>query len=113
MSLLIKSGIGAARVVMLQSCMWGVAAIVDQVYEENGIKECWITAGIDGQHQDGSLHYVGYAIDVRTNNVPTGELDPIRAEIKRRLGDDFDVVKEGDHFHIEAQPHKAYTGVTT
>ena len=108
--LLIKSGTGAARVVLLQACMWGAAGIINEVYEDFGVTECWITAGIDGQHQDGSLHYVGYAIDVRTSNVPTDKLKTMRAEMKRRLGDDFDVVEESTHFHIEAQPHKAYTG---
>lgn len=72
-----------------------------------------ITAMLDGKHMDGSLHYKGLAFDCRLPSwyqqprpavVPTPEDHALQEELKRELGDDFDVVLEGDHIHIEYDP---------
>lgn len=72
--------------------------------------ECVITAGIDGKHQPGSLHYKGFAWDIRTFNIPKDKLEEIRLLLKTKLGDDYDVVVEGDHMHCEFDPKSPYTG---
>ena len=59
--------------------------------------ELVITSGKDGTHGNGSLHYEGKAVDLRTWNV----LDSLVKQLKAHLGPDYDVVLEKDHIHIE------------
>lgn len=80
--------------------------VADRVYEAHGI-DMVITAGSDGRHSPGSLHYLGLAADIRTNNVLPGQLESILIGLKDALGgehSEFDVVNENDHLHIEYQP---------
>lgn len=72
-------------------------------------RTCTITGCIDGRHSRGSLHYLGLAIDLRTRDLPSGEPYEIVNLLKSALGEDFDVVMESDHIHIEFQPKEAYT----
>lgn len=66
-----------------------------------------ITSVIDGEHMEGSLHYVGHAFDLR---LPANSTTPvIIEELTTSLGGDFDVVLEETHIHIEYQPKEAYT----
>lgn len=75
--------------------------IANQVYVERGFI-CTITSGRDGNHMPGSLHNAGLAIDIRTRNIDSlQDKRYMRDEIARRLGDQFDVVLESDHIHIE------------
>lgn len=76
------------------------------VYEDFGLGECIMTSATDGSHSRESLHYAGQAFDLRTRHVEQAKLQPAKTELQRRLGDDFDVILEGDHFHIEYQPKK-------
>lgn len=59
-----------------------------------------ITSITDGEHMPKSLHYVGFALDIRK---PTSEYD-IDYDLRKCLGKEFDVVVEEDHIHIEYQP---------
>ncbi len=68
-----------------------------------------ITACVDGKHMAGSLHYAGAAIDVRTRDLPPADVPKVLARIKSCVGDDFDVLLEADHIHIEFQPKQALT----
>ena len=54
----------------------------------------------DGVHSSGSLHYSDDAVDMRTNNLTQSQTDAIVTELQQLLGDDFDVIDEGDHIHI-------------
>ncbi len=69
-----------------------------------------ITACVDGKHTTCSLHYAGAAIDLRTRDVPAGDVSKLIAQIKAALGDDFDVLLEVDHIHIEFQPKQEING---
>jgi len=62
--------------------------------------ELVVTAVSDGAHSPGSLHYVGYAFDCRLPEHP----DSFVKELRLRLGQEFDVVPEKDHVHVEYQP---------
>jgi len=89
--------------------------IVDQVFGAFGY-DCLITHISDGKHGEASLHYIGDAIDVihvPYKTLPMELANEIRDELSRRLNGfprsaglkgDYDVVFEGDHFHIEYQP---------
>lgn len=63
-----------------------------------------VTSVCDGTHMKTSLHYQGLAMDVRTREIPEVMLRPCLEEIKSVLGSQFDVVLEGDHYHIEFDP---------
>lgn len=89
----------------VQGCDWRMfqaALIAEQIYKKYGA-ECVITAGTDGKHMEGSLHYKGLALDLRTFNVPGREL-AICNQIKQALGPDYDVIIEKDHIHLEYDP---------
>ena len=70
-----------------------------------------VTACVDGKHMAGSLHYAGAAIDLRTRDVAPADVQKLITQIKACLGDDFDVLLEVDHLHIEFQPKQALTNV--
>ena len=65
---------------------------------------CVCTAGTDGKHMEGSLHYKALAVDLRSRHVAADALPKIVDELKARLGKDFDVILEGDHIHAEHDP---------
>jgi hypothetical protein len=104
--LLIKPG---ARIFGLRPEMLLAAVAAERVYAEAG-HDFVITAGVDGKHATGSLHYAGAAIDVRTRDVPAADVPKLLARINACLGDDFDVLLEVDHIHIEFQPKVPLTG---
>lgn len=77
--------------------------VASEVYRELGY-DCVVTAVTDSTHVGASLHYVGYALDLRTKHVPMEKREAVRAEIAVRLSPQFDVILEADHIHIEFQP---------
>ena len=82
--------------------MFQAALIAEEVYKKLGA-ECVITAGTDGKHMNGSLHYEGRALDLRTRNIAGRELQA-KVALQQRLGKNFDVVIEADHIHLEYDP---------
>lgn len=82
--------------------MFHAAIVAEQIYKKFGA-ECVITAGTDGKHMEGSLHYKGCALDMRTWNVAGRELQ-VKVELQQALGKDYDVVLEKDHIHVEWDP---------
>lgn len=78
--------------------------IIAEVFSDFGY-DCTLTSGREGNHMNGSLHYLGKANDFRTFHVG----DPVKigliaADISRRLGPDYDVVVEHTHIHVEYDP---------
>ena len=61
-----------------------------------------ITSGLDGNHMEGSKHYIGQAIDLRTRDLTNPSL--ARDKLSQSLGSDYDVVLESDHIHVEYDP---------
>lgn len=84
--------------------MWEAALVAEAVYKEFGFSEITVTEGSGGKHKDGSLHYKGLAIDIRTWHIASESLQVIAGEIRHRLGPDYDVVVEADHIHLEYDP---------
>lgn len=62
---------------------------------------CVITSASDGTHGPNSLHYNGLALDIRTRHVMETMLPLIHRDAKNELGEQFDVVLEADHLHVE------------
>ena len=81
--------------------------IAASVYWSHG-KTVTVTSGIEGSHSRGSKHYAGMAFDLRTSHLLTSEREAIEKDLKASLGADFDVVFEGNHFHIEYDPKEPY-----
>jgi hypothetical protein len=67
-------------------------------------KTAVITSAKDGRHKRGSLHYSGNAIDLRTRHLVAGEPEKILLLLREWLTDEFDVILEKDHIHLEFQP---------
>ena len=62
-----------------------------------------VTSAVDGEHMEGSLHYVGAAVDLR---YPTEGAPSVVSKLTTQLGDNYDVVPETTHIHIEFQPKR-------
>ena len=82
--------------------MFHAAVICEAVYAKRGV-ELVITSANDGKHGDKTLHHKGLALDLRTWTLG-GRAPEVLPELKAALGDDYDVVLEKDHFHIEYDP---------
>ena len=63
-----------------------------------------ITSVSDGKHSENSLHYSGNAFDCRTRHLTESQAQLVALQLKKNLGDEFDVVLEKTHCHIEYQP---------
>jgi hypothetical protein len=80
--------------------------VIDGVLSSVGVPLV-ITSMNDGGHMRRSRHYEGAAFDFRLPSRTTGKIKDDNAvweELKSKLGWGFDVVLEGDHFHIEWDP---------
>lgn len=76
--------------------------IACQVWKRHGMSLLTVTSANDGEHKTNSLHYTGNAVDLRTHTLP--DQCAMRDELAEELGDDYDVVLEVDHLHIEFDP---------
>ena len=82
--------------------MFRAAIIAEEIFAKYG-SELVITSANDGKHKDNSLHYKGLALDLRTWHIAGREGAVVR-ELQRALGNDFDIVLEKDHIHLELDP---------
>lgn len=73
------------------------------VYRKYGY-DLVLTSALDGAHSPNSRHYVGLAIDIRTRDIARYDLADIIQDLKTALGDEYDVVLEHDHLHVEHDP---------
>lgn len=98
-----KSGV---KVGGLQPEILTALAVADGVYREHGA-EFVVTSVMDGRHGPGSKHYEGFGFDSRTRHVARPVAERIADEVRRRLTDEYDVVLESDHLHVEFDPKEA------
>ena len=66
-----------------------------------GQYDCVITSANDSKHGPNSLHYSGRALDLRTRHLNEQGLQAVFHKLKEALGEQFDVVLESDHIHLE------------
>jgi hypothetical protein len=91
--------------VNLQDVSWRMfhaAVIAESVYRKYGV-ELVITSANDGKHGDKTLHHKGLALDLRTWTLGGREMQ-VTTELAKALGNDYDVVLEKDHIHMEYDP---------
>ena len=93
----IKKGVILAG---LQIEMRPVLKAANQIWQLHQ-DELVITAGLEGEHSAGSLHYYGYALDLRTRNFSKSVQKQIVVRLKERLGPDYDVILHSTHMHVE------------
>lgn len=78
--------------------------IAESIYRKQG-EQLVVTSLNDSKHHQGSLHYAGMAVDLRTRNLSAVKLLTVFDELRALLEPQgFDVVQETDHIHIEFQP---------
>jgi len=77
--------------------------IIVEVFRELE-SDCVITSGREGVHKRSSEHYNDRALDYRIWGVVTRLRHALVERISHRLGNDFDVVLEDNHLHIEFDP---------
>lgn len=95
--MLIKTGVDISR---LKPPIRKKLNLINQICSEFSKDEMVITSTYEGSHSPGSLHYADLAIDVRSPKDKTGFFNALI----RNLGNDYDVVAERDHIHIEYDP---------
>lgn len=80
--------------------------VASEVHRKLFGTEMVVTSICDSKHSPGSLHYIGYAADIRTWNRTPEDLALFKSKLTRELGKskDVDIVIESDHIHIELQP---------
>jgi uncharacterized protein YcbK (DUF882 family) len=79
------------------------AIVVDSCYRRLG-EECVVTSCTEGQHGRASLHYVGQAMDFRTNMLTETQKTRLLSTVTATLGSQFDAALEPTHMHVEYQP---------
>jgi hypothetical protein len=104
---MIKSG---ADIRGLHLCMRLVLKAVDSVYKRHGY-DTVVTSGLDGTHSAGSFHYYGFAVDFRTNHLPVEKIAVIVEDVTAALGEDYFVLFEGDHLHVDARHYVMRKGL--
>lgn len=70
---------------------------VASLYKSHG-EDVFLTAIRDGNHMDGSFHYVGLAFDFRKIS------EVGKSDLYKVLGQHFDIVEHSTHFHVEYDP---------
>jgi hypothetical protein len=82
--------------------------VVDSILSRHNIPLV-LTELTGAKHMEGSLHYKGLAVDLRSKVIPREILDNVVFEIKEALGSQYDVVLEAkdqdnEHMHVEFDP---------
>lgn len=60
-----------------------------------------ITSGQDGVHKNNSLHYSGFAIDIRTRDANPENVSLFVSYCRRLFSKSVQFVIESDHLHLE------------
>lgn len=99
----IKAGVDitGCRAEILLAAIW-----LEQVFVEEKL-DMVITSGTEGKHRAvHSAHYRGDAIDIRNYYWMISEvrIEKIAAKMQAVLKDDYWVLLEGSHFHVEYRP---------
>lgn len=93
--------------------------VAEGIWGKAGTEVLTITAGIEGQHADGSTgtcpsgHYDGRAVDLRTKTLLGGQAAKVAKMLAAALGPDYFVLHENaggpnEHVHCEWRPATAY-----
>jgi len=101
MAIALKS---SARITGVRAETLFAMRVAEGVFEDRKLGLMTVTSCADGKHSAGSKHYTGGAFDIRTRDIPQDQWQIVAGDIRERLGSEFDVVVEKDHFHVELDP---------
>ena len=90
----------------LSPLMIDAAPSVDYAFNLVIHHDAIVTYTTNGKHMNGSLHYVGLAVDLRTRDMTSSQRSATVSELKGALGTMFDILDEVDHIHVEYDPKK-------
>jgi hypothetical protein len=65
-----------------------------------------VTSCTEGKHSPGSRHYMGLAFDMRRHTIPEEWINGFCAELQARLGEEFEVMIEPSHIHVQFNPQR-------
>lgn len=99
----IKPGLTGCRIFGIQNEVILGLMVVNDIFERVGI-DLILTCVTDSKHSGTSLHYVGHAVDIGLP--PADKRDVVIQRMRENLGDDFDVILEENHIHMEYQPKR-------
>lgn len=94
------------RITGVQPQLTLAIGITYSVFRQNSVTELVITSVSDGQHSRQSLHYVGHAFDIRISELAQDTRVSLVSDMKNCLGEEFDVILEDTHIHVEWQPKR-------
>jgi hypothetical protein len=92
----IKEGVVLAG---LQPEMRSVLIAAESIWDGHH-KELVVTCGLDGTHSAGSMHYYGYALDLRTNYFTEREQFSVSEALEKALGENYYVLLHSTHIHV-------------
>lgn len=83
--------------------------VADKISDRVRQAEMVITSLNDGKHKKGSLHYQGFAADIRTHGIKPFLNERFVTALELALGPDYDVLleylgTEDEHIHLEYDP---------
>lgn len=77
--------------------------VVSSVFHHFGYS-CQCTSGLEGKHSKKSKHYTGYGADYGIKHVKPDDVEKVYNMICEQLTDEFDIVLETTHIHVEFDP---------
>ena len=98
--MIIKEGV---HIPGLKIQMRSVLSIADKIWDKLG-HELVVTSALDGTHSAGSLHYYGFALDLRSRYFTPDQKKQAVLLLSKALGPDYDVISHASHIHIEYDP---------
>lgn len=99
----IKGGAGGASIRGMRPEMAIAFVIITGIFDRFDCK-ARVSSGTEGKHKRASSHYRGEAIDISKLYIPSSAYAAIGVAMKQSLGDDFDVIEESTHWHIQFKP---------
>jgi len=109
MSIRFKDGVDVIGI--KKETITAMARVSSYFYDFHNERDMVVTSCSDGKHMENSKHYTGEAFDIRCWTTPISGVQVNNGtkamyvhEIGLLLGDDWDVVAETTHIHIEYDP---------
>jgi hypothetical protein len=78
--------------------------LIDRIHHEHAGRDGYVASAREGEHMKGSKHYTGEAIDLRTRDLDKETRKSIVEDLRHELGNDYDVILESNHIHVEYDP---------
>lgn len=100
-----KLKVGCSGLNDIKTEIWYALGVAEGIIAGTSAPTMVVTSLVDGQHKQGSLHYVGRAADIRTHDFTEPEKQRVFQALRLLLDKrGFDVVLESDHIHMEYDP---------